>query len=84
MALVRALLSDGPVLLLDEPTLGVDPWSTEQIHKYLAMLSKEGKTILCTTNSLGEARVLGNRVYMLEDGILSQQSSSEIEEATVS
>ncbi len=84
LALVRALLSGGAVLLLDEPTLGVDPWSTEEIHKYLARLSKEGKTILCTTNSLGEARALGNRVYVLEDGTLSQQSSSEIEEATIS
>lgn len=81
LALARALLPSGGLLLLDEPTLGVDPWSTEQIHNHLAKLSNEGEAILCATNSIGEARRLARRVYLLEDGALSELSSSKIEEA---
>jgi ABC-2 type transport system ATP-binding protein len=67
---VRALLPDAPILLLDEPTLGVDPWTTENVHKHLLELSNEGKTILCTTNNIAEARILSDRTYQLEDGKL--------------
>src|SRR5437879_11870864 len=70
LALVRALVSDAPVLLLDEPTLGVDPWTTENVHKHLLELSSHGKTILCTTNNIAAARILGDRTYLLEDGML--------------
>jgi ABC-2 type transport system ATP-binding protein len=78
MALVRALLSDPLVLLLDEPTLGIDPWSTDQIQKYLLELSERGKTILCTTNNLGEAQALGKRVLLLEDGALSLMETAKV------
>jgi ABC-2 type transport system ATP-binding protein len=79
LALVRALLPDAPILLLDEPTLGVDPWTTENVHKHLLELSNEGKTILCTTNNIAEARILSDRTYQLEDGKLL---SHEMLEAT--
>ena len=78
LALARALLPDPPVLLLDEPTLGVDPWTTKLVQAYLTQLSRQGKTILCATNNLSEARELGNRVYVLENGCLSPWSKDEI------
>src|SRR2546430_1392494 len=78
VALVRALLSDAPVLLLDEPTLGVDPWSTENIHNYLLELAKQGKTILCATNNPAEARALGGRSCMLEEGVIVASTTEEI------
>ena len=71
LGLARALLPNPPVLLLDEPTLGVDPWSTQQIHTILRRLSDSGKSILCTTNSLTEATNLGARIFTLENGFLS-------------
>ena len=77
-ALVRALLPDAPVLLLDEPTIGVDPWSTERIHDYLIELSKRGKTILCTTNNPLEAQTLGSRCLMLKDGALHPLKTEEV------
>ena len=77
--MARALLPDAPVLLLDEPTLGVDPWSTEQIHTKLRELADQGKTIICTTNSLGEARALGGRVVRLENGSLTSEEPLEVE-----
>ena len=77
LALVRALVSNAPVLLLDEPTLGVDPWTTEKVHKHLIELSSQGKTILCTTNNIAEARVLGDRTFLLDDGMLLSQETLE-------
>jgi|SRR5882672_868938 len=79
LALARAMIPDTPVLLLDEPTLGVDPWSTESIHQYLIALSRLGKTILCTTNSIAEAHALGNNAHVLEEGKLSLMGRPEVD-----
>lgn len=81
IALIRALLPDAPVLLLDEPTLGIDPWSTEQIHNSLSRLANEGKTILCATNDPDEARALGHRSYVLDGGVLSPFRFEEVQVA---
>jgi len=78
LALARALLPNAPVVLLDEPTLGVDPWSTEQVHKLLLGLVSEGKTIFCTTNNMSEAKTLGKHVFLLDEGKLSPISQSEV------
>jgi ABC-2 type transport system ATP-binding protein len=77
LALMRALLSDAPVLLLDEPTLGVDPWSTGEIHRKLRELAKDGKTILCTTNSVSEAQALGGRMLLLNNGTITESNQLE-------
>lgn len=70
LGLARALLANPPVMLLDEPTLGVDPWSTKQVHEILKKLSHQGKSILCTTNSLSEAETIGDKIFTLKDGAL--------------
>jgi ABC-2 type transport system ATP-binding protein len=79
LALSRAMLPDPEVLLLDEPTLGVDPWSTNRIHATIRGLSARGKAILCTTNSVIEARSLANKILVLEEGMLSSHSALEFE-----
>ncbi len=81
LALARALLPDVPVLLLDEPTLGVDPWTTELIHDYLVEQSRNGKTIVCTTNTVSEARAIGTRVLVLENGVLLQHELARVPES---
>jgi ABC-2 type transport system ATP-binding protein len=78
LALVRALLSDPPVLLLDEPTLGVDPWSTGEIHKKIQKLARDGKTILITTNNVSEAQRLNGRVLTLDHGTITEQDREAI------
>jgi len=78
LALARALLPDAPVVLLDEPTLGVDPWSTKQIHQKLRSLAEQGISILCTTNNSAEAQTVGNRVLMLENGVLEAMTRTEV------
>ena len=69
IAITRALLHDPPVLLLDEPTLGLDPTFSRQIRNQIKELSeKHGKTILLTTHYMEEADQLCDRVAIINDG----------------
>ncbi len=59
----------GPrILLLDEPTVGVDPAAREEIHEMLLDLKRRGITILMTTHDLDQAAVIADRVGFLIDG----------------
>jgi ABC-2 type transport system ATP-binding protein len=69
IAIARALLHDPPILLLDEPTLGLDPTFSRQIRSQIKELSeKHGKTILLTTHYMEEADQLCDRVAFINDG----------------
>jgi ABC-2 type transport system ATP-binding protein len=64
-ALARALLSDPEVLFLDEPTAGLDPVASREVHELIAELGRSGVTIFLTTHRLEEAERLCNRVAIL-------------------
>jgi len=69
VAIARALLHDPPVLLLDEPTLGLDPTFSRQIRNQIRELSKKGgKTILLATHYMEEADELCDRIAIINDG----------------
>ncbi len=69
VAIARALLHDPPILLLDEPTLGLDPNFSRQIRKQIRDLSqKQGKTVLLTTHYMDEADQLCDRVAFINNG----------------
>jgi ABC-2 type transport system ATP-binding protein len=70
LAIVRALLHDPDLLILDEPTLGVDVQSRQAIYSSIRLLQKTGKTILLTTNQIEEAEALADRVAILDHGQL--------------
>src|SRR5512133_113255 len=65
VALARALLNDPQVLFLDEPTAGLDPVATRDVHQLIAALSRSGVTIFLTTHRLEEAERLCDRVAIL-------------------
>jgi ABC-2 type transport system ATP-binding protein len=65
VALARALLSDPDVLFLDEPTTGLDPVATRDVHELIAALGRSGVTIFLTTHRLEEAERLCDRVAIL-------------------
>ena len=65
VALARALLSDPQVLFLDEPTAGLDPAATRDVHQLVIALSRSGVTIFLTTHRLEEAERLCDRVAIL-------------------
>jgi ABC-2 type transport system ATP-binding protein len=64
-ALARALLSDPEVLFLDEPTAGLDPVASREVHELIGELGRSGVTIFLTTHRLEEAERLCNRVAIL-------------------
>ncbi|MGA9857019.1 MAG: ABC transporter ATP-binding protein [Solirubrobacteraceae bacterium] len=65
VALARALLSDPEVLFLDEPTAGLDPVASRDVHELITGLGQRGVTIFLTTHRLEEAERLCNRVAIL-------------------
>lgn len=72
LALARVLFHDPPLLLLDEPTKGLDPETAENFHTFLAetLSKKEGKTILMVTHAWEEAKRLSERILFLNQGRL--------------
>ncbi len=66
--LACALVHDPPLLLLDEPTVGVDPQSRNHIFENIEALRKEGRTILYTTHYMEEAQRLCDRVAIMDHG----------------
>jgi ABC-2 type transport system ATP-binding protein len=66
--LAAALLHDPQLLLLDEPTVGVDPQSRNAIFDNLEELKKRGKTLLYTTHYMEEAERLCDRLVIIDHG----------------
>ncbi len=69
LALVKAMVHDPPVLLLDEPTTGLDPQAARNIRDRIRRLNRdEGKTIILTTHYMEEADQLCERVGIIDHG----------------
>jgi ABC-2 type transport system ATP-binding protein len=66
--LAAALLHDPQILLLDEPTVGVDPQSRNAIFDNLETLKKRGKTLIYTTHYMEEAERLCDRIVIIDHG----------------
>jgi ABC-2 type transport system ATP-binding protein len=65
---VRALVSDPPLIFMDEPTLGLDPQTTKNIRDFITSINSQGKTIILTTHIMHEAEVLCNRIGIIDHG----------------
>lgn len=77
-----AMVHDPPVLLLDEPTVGVDPQSRNSIFDSIESLIKEGRTIVYTTHYMEEAQRLCDRVAIVDNGkILALDTVEKLIEA---
>ncbi len=83
ISFARALITDAPILFLDEPTLGLDPASARKIRDVIRELSRrEGKTILLTTHNMWEADALADRIAIIDQGrILTIGSPMELKAA---
>jgi ABC-2 type transport system ATP-binding protein len=68
IAISKALLARPPILLLDEPTLGLDPQAARNLRELILDLQKEGHTILLTTHYMEEADQLSDRIGIIDQG----------------
>src|SRR5512132_2467869 len=80
VALARALLSDPQVLFLDEPTAGLDPAATRDVHELIDELRRSGVTIFLTTHRLEEAERLCDRVAILNTTLRTIGRPDELRE----
>jgi len=79
--LARALALDPPILLVDEPSAGLDPITTEEIDDLLLRLKEQsGTTLVIVTHNIPSARKLGDRLVMLHEGrIIAQGTVADFE-----
>ncbi|MBI3229355.1 MAG: ABC transporter ATP-binding protein [Burkholderiales bacterium] len=71
----QALVHKPPVIVLDEPTAGVDVELRQTLWKFISRLNREGHTIVLTTHYLEEAQALCQRVAMLKNGKVVKQGT---------
>ncbi len=75
----QALVHKPPVIVLDEPTAGVDVELRQTLWKFVARLNREGHTVVLTTHYLEEAEALCNRIAMLKAGkVVALDSTSAL------
>jgi ABC-2 type transport system ATP-binding protein len=79
----QALVHKPPIIVLDEPTAGVDVELRQTLWHFIAQLNKQGHTVLLTTHYLEEAEALCNRIAMLQRGhIVALDRTSELLKAS--
>jgi len=79
LILARALMHRPRLLILDEPTAGVDVELRLELWRYVRQINEEGTTILLTTHYLEEAERLCDRIAFISDGqIVAQGTSAEL------
>jgi len=71
------LATRAPLLFLDEPTIGLDPFARRAVWESLRQLTREGSTILLTTHYLDEAEALADRLYIVEEGRVLAEGTAE-------
>jgi ABC-2 type transport system ATP-binding protein len=80
LALGAALMGDPDVLILDEPTNGLDPAGIRWLREFLRGLAAEGRTVLVSSHALAEVQQTADEVLILDGGrLLSHRRMSDIE-----
>jgi len=79
LILARALVNDPAILILDEPTTGLDPQARHQIWEKLRALQREGRTIALTSHYMEEAERLCDRLVIMDEGrILTRGAPADL------
>ena len=68
--IARGLMTDPPLLFMDEPTIGLDPMGAQEIRQLIPELASQGKTVLLTTHYMFEADTLCDSIAMINEGKL--------------
>jgi ABC-type sugar transport system ATPase subunit len=68
VVMARALLADARVLIVDEPTRGVDVGAKAELHRHIRLLADEGRAILLVSSELPEVLALADRIVVMREG----------------
>ena len=71
------IATEAPLLFLDEPSIGMDPFARRDVWESLRTLTRRGSTILLTTHYLDEAEALSQRLYIIERGEVLVSGTAE-------
>ncbi|MHA1563885.1 MAG: ATP-binding cassette domain-containing protein, partial [Alphaproteobacteria bacterium] len=77
LVIARALIGDPELIILDEPTTGLDPQARVLIWKRLMELRKQGKTLLLTTHYMDEAQRLCDRIIVIDHGEILDEGTPQ-------
>jgi phospholipid/cholesterol/gamma-HCH transport system ATP-binding protein len=81
--LARAIALDPPLLLVDEPSSGLDPITADEIDDLLLSLKKAGTTLVVVTHNIASARKLADRLLMLDGGhIVAEGTLADFQRST--
>ena len=75
LSLILALMSEPEILILDEPTLGLDPLLQNTIHQILKDLQNKGRTVFMASHNLSEVERICSRVAIIKEGKLAAVES---------
>jgi branched-chain amino acid transport system ATP-binding protein len=79
LAIARAIVADGDLFVLDEPSMGLSPLFVKNVFSIIAEINKQGKTILLVEQNAVMALTCSSRAYVLENGrIVAQGKSGDI------
>ena len=77
LSLAMALVGNSKIIFLDEPTSGMDAFSSRQIWEILERIKVDKRTIILTTHHLEEAEILADRIGIMSKGQLLAVGTSE-------
>ncbi len=80
VGLARAMALDPPILLVDEPSAGLDPMTTREIDDLLLERRRTGTTLVVVTHNIPSARLLGDELALLHEGrIIARGTASDLD-----
>ncbi len=77
VAIARALAMDPEVMLFDEPTSALDPEMVGEVLEVMKKLALNRITMVVVTHEMGFAREVGNRIFFIDGGVISEQGTPE-------
>lgn len=77
LAVARALMSKGRLMLLDEPSMGLAPILVKEIFRILVDINRQGTTLLLVEQNAHMALKIAHRAYVLETGNVVMQGSAQ-------
>ena len=73
LLLAKTMLTEPRIVIIDEPTRGIDVGTKRQIYAFIRRLAEEGRTMIVGTHEMNFARDVANRVVFLDQGVIAEQ-----------